>query len=277
MTTDHLGPLVAGRDEDKRTVRVAPPRAAAELQQSFLLNLGYFWIGRFGGAVPYFPGVVAAGILFVLFGPRERHGWLAVLALVVSWLGYILLIPDNWYGGGGAIGNRYFVNLVPLGLVLLPRGRGAWVAAGAAVVGGTLLAPILASPIHHSLRPGEHATGAAFRLLPAGDDHARRPVGVHRRLAQAPALQRARRRPRPPAAGGPSVVFPVVPRRRHVRTGVVLRRGGFLAPRRRERGRRAAGSRAPVPRPPRRHRRAGGGHRDGTARPARGDASSSPR
>jgi hypothetical protein len=166
MTTDHLGPLVAGRDEDKRNVRIAPPRAAAELRQSFLLNLGYFWVGRFGGAVPYFPGVVAAGLLFVLFGPRERHGWLALLALVVAWLGYILLIPDNWYGGGGAIGNRYFVSLVPLGLLLLPRGRGAWVAAGAAVVGGALLAPILASPIHHSLRPGEHATRAAFRLLP---------------------------------------------------------------------------------------------------------------
>ncbi len=167
MTTDHLGPLVAGRDEDKQTARIAPPRAASELRQSFLLNLGYFWVGRFGGALPYFPGVAVAVLVFLLAGPRERHGWLALLALAVSWLGYILIIPDNWYGGGGTIGNRYFVGLVPLGLLLLPRGRGAWAAAGAAVVGGTLLAPVLASPIHHSLRPGENATRAAFRLLPA--------------------------------------------------------------------------------------------------------------
>ena len=34
------------------------------------------------------------------------------------------------------MGNRYFVNLVPLGLVLLPRGRGPWVALGAVLVTG---------------------------------------------------------------------------------------------------------------------------------------------
>jgi hypothetical protein len=167
MTTDHLGPLVVGRDEDKQTARVAPPRTPDELRRSFLLNLGYFWVGRFGGALPYFPGVAAAGLLFLLVGPRERHGWLALLALAVSWLGYILMIPDNWYGGGGTIGNRYFLNLVPLGLLLLPRGRGPWAAAAAAVVGGALLGPVLASPVAHSLRPGDHATGPAFRPLPA--------------------------------------------------------------------------------------------------------------
>ncbi len=135
-------------------------------------------------------------------GPRERHGWLALTALVVSWLGYILLIPDNWYGGGGAIGNRYFLNLVPLGLLLLPRGRGAW-AAAAAVVGGVLLAPILASPVHHSLRPGDHATRAAFRLLPAeitmlGDLSVFTDVWRKRRPYNAPGGDPARRPPGAP-------------------------------------------------------------------------------
>ena len=167
MTTDHLGPLVAGRDDDKTTARIAPPRAAGELQRSFVLNLGYFWVGRFGGAVAYFPGVAAALLLFLVVGPRERHGWLALAALIASWLGYILMIPDNWYGGAGTVGNRYFVNLVPLGFLLLPRGRAFWAAGGAAVVTGGLLAGVLASPVHHSLHPGEHATGRAFRLLPA--------------------------------------------------------------------------------------------------------------
>ena len=166
MATDHLGPLVAGKDEDKQTARVAPVRAPSELRRSFWLNLGYFWWGRFGGALPYFPGVVAAVLLFLFAGPRDRHGWLALAALGVSWVGYLLLIPDNWYGGAGTIGNRYFVNLAPLGLLLLPRGRAAWAAVGAAVLGGALLFPVLASPVHHSLRPGEHATRAAFRRLP---------------------------------------------------------------------------------------------------------------
>jgi hypothetical protein len=167
MTTDHLGPLVAGRDDDKQTTRVAPPRATGELRRSFLLNLGYFWAGRFGGVLPYFPGVAAALLLFLVVGPRERQGWLALAALAVSWLGYILMIPDNWYGGAGTLGNRYFVSLVPLGLLLLPRGRAAWAAAGAAVVAGALLSPVLASPVYHSLHPGEHAARAAFRVLPA--------------------------------------------------------------------------------------------------------------
>jgi hypothetical protein len=162
MTTDHVGPLIAGRDDDAQTERIAPPRAPEELRRSFLLNLGYFWIGRFGGALPYFPGFAAAVLLFLLMGPRDRDGWLALVALVAAWLGTILLIPDNWYGGGGTIGNRYFVNLVPLGLLLLPRGRGMAAAAFAALVTGALL-----SPVRHSLRPGEHATRAAFRLLPA--------------------------------------------------------------------------------------------------------------
>jgi hypothetical protein len=203
MATDHLGPLVAGRDEDKQTARVAPVRQASELRRSFRLNLGYFWVGRFGGALPYFPGVVAAAVLFLLAGPRERHGWLALAALVVSWLGYILLIPDNWYGGGGTIGNRYFVNLVPLGLLLLPRGRAAWAAVGAAVLGGALLAPTLASPIHHSLRPGQHATRAAFRLLPAeitmlGDLSVFTDVWRKRRPYNAPDGDPARRPPGAP-------------------------------------------------------------------------------
>jgi hypothetical protein len=195
---------VAGRDEDKQTARVAPPRAAEELRRSFWLNLGYFWVGRFGGALPYFPGVVAAVLLFLLGGPRERHGALALVALVVSWLGYILLIPDNWYGGAGTIGNRYFVNLVPLGLLLLPRGRAAWAAVAAAVLGGAALAPVLESPIQHSLRPGDHATRAEFRVLPSeltmlGDLSVFTDVWRRRRPYNAPGGDPGRRAPGEPA------------------------------------------------------------------------------
>jgi hypothetical protein len=203
MTTDHVGPLVAGRDEDAAGARVAPPRAPEELGRSFLLNLGYFWVGRFGGALPYFPGVVTAVALFLFLGPRERHGWLALLAMAVSWIGYILLIPDNWYGGGGAIGNRYFLNLVPLGLLVLPRRRAAWAAVAAAVAGGALLGPILASPVRHALRPGDHATWAAFRLLPAeismlGDLSVFTDVWRKRRPYNAPGLEPAERPPGAP-------------------------------------------------------------------------------
>jgi hypothetical protein len=205
MTTSHLGPLIAGRDEDSRSERVAPPRTLAELRQSFVLNLLLFWIGRFAGVLPYFPGFAVAALLFLFVGPRDRDGWLALLALVVSWIGYLLFIPDNWYGGGGAIGNRYFLNVVPLGLVLLPRDRGFWAALGALPVTAVLLGPVLVSPVRHSLRPGEHATASAFRVLPAeltmiGDLSVFTDVWRKRRPYNLPGGDPARRAPGDPPA-----------------------------------------------------------------------------
>ena len=40
----------------------------------------------------------------------------------MSWLFYIGCIPDNWYGGSGTVGNRYFLNLLPLALYIVPSG-----------------------------------------------------------------------------------------------------------------------------------------------------------
>lgn len=204
MTTDHVGPLVAGRDEDKSTSRVAPPRSRGELRQSFLLNLGYFWDGRFGGALPYYPGFAAALLLFLVAGPRDRTGWLAVGALAVSWIGYLLVIPDNWYGGAGTIGNRYFLNVAPLGLLLLPRGREGWAAALSLPAAAFLVGPMIASPIHHARRPGEHALRPVFRALPAeltmlGDLSVFTDVWRKRRPYNLPGGDPARRAPGDPA------------------------------------------------------------------------------
>jgi hypothetical protein len=167
MTTDHLGALVQGEDEDKASGRTGPLRDPAEIRASFLRNLGYFWVGRFAGVLPYFLPALVAILLFTAAGPREGEGGLAVLALVVSYLFYIYEIPDNWYGGGGTIGNRYFLNLLPLVVFLVPRRR-EWIVAASGLVGTALfLFPILAAPLAHSLRPGDHATRGAFRWLPA--------------------------------------------------------------------------------------------------------------
>ncbi len=152
MTTNQVGPLVEGKDDAKVSAKTGPARAAEEIRESFLYNLGYFWVGRFGGAIGYFLPALWALALFLLVGPRDRDGWLVLGALVASWIAYIWQIPDNWYGGGGTVGNRYFLSLLPLFLFL-----------GVAV----FLWPILASPMVHSLRPGDHALRAPFRALPA--------------------------------------------------------------------------------------------------------------
>jgi hypothetical protein len=166
MSTNQLGPRVEGRDEVAASQGAEPPRSPREIRDSFLWNLGYFWVGRFGGALPYFLPFVAALALFLAMGPRSREGALALAALVVSYLFYIAMIPDNWYGGP-TVGNRYFLNLLPLGLLLVPRGREALAAAIGALGSAALLVPILAAPLYHSFNPGVHARHGPFKLFPA--------------------------------------------------------------------------------------------------------------
>ena len=166
MSTNQLGPRVEGRDEVAASQGAEPPRSAREIRDSFLWNLGYFWVGRFGGALPYFAPFVVALALFLAVGPRSRAGALALGALVVSYLFYIAMIPDNWYGGP-TVGNRYFLNLLPLGLFLVPRGREVLAAVMGTLGSAALLVPILVSPLYHSFSPGAHARHDPFRLFPA--------------------------------------------------------------------------------------------------------------
>jgi hypothetical protein len=166
MSTNQAGPSVEGQADAASGLGAEPPRSGRELRASFLRSLWTFWIGRFGGAAPYFLPFCVALVAFLWPSTRDRFGWLAVAALGVSYLFYLKMIPDNWYGGSGTIGNRYFLNLLPLALFLVPRGREAWVVAGG-LAGLVFTGPLLAAPLTHSLKPGHHALAATFRALPA--------------------------------------------------------------------------------------------------------------
>ena len=192
MTTDHVGPLVAGRDEHAQPDRVAPPRAAEELRRSFLLNLGYFWVGRFGGALAYFPGFVAAVLLFLLAGPA-RAGRVARARR-----------PGRGLDRHDPVDPRQLVRRrrharqpLPAGLpaarpaAAAARER-AWLAAAfAAAVTAVFLAPGPAVAGPSLAAPRRARDAGAVPGAAGGADHARRPVGLHGRLAQAAALRRA--------------------------------------------------------------------------------------
>jgi glycosyl transferase family 87 len=169
-TTNELGPAVEGTGADltagKPARGSAPARSGAEMRASFLRNLGYFWIGRYAGVLLYFFPAFVALALFLARGPRTVAGGLAVAALAVSYLFYIWAIPDNWYGGGGTIGNRYFLNLLPLAIFFVPRGA-EWAVAGSGLLCALWLSPVFAAPVAHSLRPGDHAMRRPFRWFPA--------------------------------------------------------------------------------------------------------------
>jgi len=167
MTTNQLGPLVEGKDESKVTSQSGPARKGWELRESFAWNLAYYWVGRFGGVLAYFLPALLALLLFLVSGPRDRAGWLALVAIALTWIAYIQLIPDNWYGGGGTVGNRYFLSVLPAFLFLVPAARWRWPAAGALVWAAAFLAPVLAEPVRHSLHPGEHAIAGVFKAFPA--------------------------------------------------------------------------------------------------------------
>lgn len=167
MSTNQLGPRVQGLREEAASQGAEPPRSVAEHRASLLHNLLWFWNGRFGGLLPYYAPLVVALLLLLLRGPRVPQAWLGLAVLLLSQLAYITQIPDNWYGGSGTLGNRYFMGVLPIAMLLVPRGRERAVAVMGALVGLLFVGPLWLAPIEHAQRPGLHATRAPFTALPA--------------------------------------------------------------------------------------------------------------
>ena len=133
----------------------------------FVHNLGYFTLGRHTGLVPYFfPGVLSV-LLFLLAGGR-RHSWqwLVGATFVVSVLALLLYMPFTYSGGGGPVGNRYFMGYYPLLLFLTPPLGSAASALGAAAVGGLFTAQLVLNPLSAVSHPEEHAKRGPYRFLP---------------------------------------------------------------------------------------------------------------
>lgn len=152
MTTMKLGPLQEGEAETRGAGIAQSP---AELQEMFMANLVDFWVGRYGGMLPYYAPAFLALVFFLLLGPREKEGWFAIAGLLLFYLVSIRLIPgpSNWYGGGGTVGNRYFTAALPLAMFLVPKGREFLVTVLGVAVSALFLLPAWLQPVEHSLRP----------------------------------------------------------------------------------------------------------------------------
>ncbi len=83
----------------------------------FFLNLLYFFFGRFSGIFIYF---LPAFLVFVAFRGGGLKPWLLFSSILIGILSSISLMPDNFIGGGGCLGNRYFPNFYPLFIALIP-------------------------------------------------------------------------------------------------------------------------------------------------------------
>jgi hypothetical protein len=132
----------------------------------FRHNLVYFVVGRFSGLVPYFfPGVVSA-LLFLASRRRQPWQWLVGTTIVGGAVGMLLLWPFTFSGGGGPVGNRYFLSFYPLFLFLTPVLSGMTASAIALVGGALFTAKILVNPFAASFYPGEHTKVGPLRWLP---------------------------------------------------------------------------------------------------------------
>jgi len=128
-------------------------------------NLFYYFFGRFTGITWYFFPAVLFLILFFI-RKKKLFQWLILLSIFAEILIYVVLMPDNYAGGGGALGNRYFLSIYPL-FLFLPPSKGhmrelslCWLMAA------IFIGQILVSPFFHSHYPGTHAKKLPFKALP---------------------------------------------------------------------------------------------------------------
>jgi len=131
-------------------------------------NLLYFVVGRHTGLVPYFfPGMLTLA-LFLLAGRqrREPFQWLVLFALVLASIGLLIYMPFTYSGGGGPVGNRYFMGYYALFLFLVPAMITVRTAVAAAAVGGLFTAQLIANPFYSSYFPATHPKYGLFTRLP---------------------------------------------------------------------------------------------------------------
>ena len=127
----------------------------------------YFLIGRNVGVLPYFLPLLLGIVAYRPGRGRRLIPW-AVLAAAA---GIVLVRPFNFYGGGGAIGDRYFLPLYPALWFLAaraPRRAVAWALAATAVA-APFLWPLWSHPRAFPVEADgrySYVSPAARRLLP---------------------------------------------------------------------------------------------------------------
>jgi hypothetical protein len=137
------------------------------LVEVFPANLVYFLVGRHSGLVPYFfPGVLSVLLFIAWRGGRPWFQWATLGSAVVANVVLLLWVPYTYSGGGGPIGNRYFMGLYPLLLFVTPPLRSAWPAIAGLAVGALFTAKMVLNPFYSSYRPAEHVKHGPLRWLP---------------------------------------------------------------------------------------------------------------
>jgi hypothetical protein len=133
----------------------------------FLHNVWWFFAGRYSGLVAYFfPAVFALAAFALARGRRTAWQYLVLGAGLAEIVLLLVTIPYNYFGGGGVLGNRYFMNTYGVFLFLLPPIESVGAAFVPWVVGALFTAQITLNGFFSSFYPSEHAKHGPLRLLP---------------------------------------------------------------------------------------------------------------
>lgn len=128
-------------------------------------NALYFMTGRDVGVLPYYLPLLL-GLL--AFRRGEGRGTLILAALAAAAC-FLLTRPFNFYGGGGAIANRYFLPVYPAFWFAAGRPARAWWAVLTAALAAPFLLPLWHHPSAYFLGTDNgyrYVTGVAQRWLP---------------------------------------------------------------------------------------------------------------
>ena len=129
-------------------------------------DLYFFHLGRFSGAAIYFFPAVITVALFA-FGPKKSWQWMLLALATFECLLLIVWMPVNYFGGGGTLGNRYFMNIYPVYFFLTPAlVRPLLATLPSWTMAGVFLTTILINPFAAARRPGAHAGTRPFQWLP---------------------------------------------------------------------------------------------------------------
>lgn len=133
--------------------------------EMFFSNIFYYFFGRYSGMVWYYFPAFLSLIIFVLRKKKELWEYFVLGGALFIIFVMITLSPDNYYGGGGTIGNRYFMGLYPA-FFFIGRGKGFKSAVFELFVALFFLSSIFFNPLYASSFPGTHVKTFPFKLIP---------------------------------------------------------------------------------------------------------------
>jgi len=127
----------------------------------------FLW-GRHVGLVPYLPWAVLSVIAVAV--DRRRRARSASILIALTAVAYLFMAsaPRYWQGGGGFIGNRYFITAYPAFIFLVGAIRPWWLSAVAWAAGALLVGPLALAPWWHTHTPElqAHTRGHTLRRFP---------------------------------------------------------------------------------------------------------------